>query len=536
MKNLTHGTPAKIVFERKLVVVGTAVTCLIVSAAYFVWPRAKTLDGHHHVEATGHMPGEGDVEPTEVQLPQEKLERASITFTKAERRPFTETRAVPGQITYDGAKHLAITAPVDGVVKRVLAEPGQAVKQGTPLVVMSSPEVGLARDEVLRRIVELELVELEHRWAMDVAANVAQLLKWFPERPKLTDIEAKLNDRPLGEYRERLVSAYSKLLLAEQIVNSTGDADQQGAIARRVIEERRSNREVAAATFLSACETSRFEANQAHRRSHAALTQARRLVDVAKERLVTLLGPQVESLDVHIDDEPPPATPGAATHAASPAEPSTREDAPKPATPPAARVAAELSEFTLLAPFSGRIDERMAVTSARVKQGDPLFIIADTSTVWVEAEIHERNWVALQHVEGAKIPVRVPALNDAAFPTSLRFVGSKVSPVSRSVPLVTTLSNAEGLFKPGMFVWVDVPLEQERKALVVPAGAIMRHEGQAFVFVAVGERTYKRVNVDTGLESGSLIEILRGLEEGQQVVESGAFYLKSELLLEREVE
>lgn len=244
----------------------------------------------------------------------------------------------------------------------------------------------------------------------------------------------------------------------------------------------------------------------------------------------------VETLDLHIDDEPPLAAPGAATNTAPLVEPSTREDAEKPATRPAARASAELSEFTLLAPFSGRIDERMAVTSARVKQGDPLFVIADTSTLWVEAEIHERNWVALQHVAGASIPVRVPALNDAAFMTRLRFVGSKVSPVSRSVPLVTTLSNEKDLFKPGMFVWVDVPLEQERKALVVPAGAIMRHEGQAFVFVAKGERTYKRVNVDTGLESGSLIEILHGLEEGQQIVESGAFYLKSELLLEREVE
>jgi multidrug efflux pump subunit AcrA (membrane-fusion protein) len=85
-----------------------------------------------------------------------------------------------------------------------------------------------------------------------------------------------------------------------------------------------------------------------------------------------------------------------------------------------------------------------------------------------------------------------------------------------------------------MFVWVEVPLGKARQALVVPSGAIMRHEGQPFVFVPAGAFTFRRVNIEVGLDVGEHVEIVSGLHEGDQVVERGAFYLKSELLLERE--
>ena len=62
----------------------------------------------------------------------------------------------------------------------------------------------------------------------------------------------------------------------------------------------------------------------------------------------------------------------------------------------------------------------------------------------------------------------------------------------------------------------------------------MRHEGQAFVFIPEGKNTFRRTDVETGLETSTGVEILTGLKAGQRVVDQGAFVLKSELLLERE--
>ena len=186
--------------------------------------------------------------------------------------------------------------------------------------------------------------------------------------------------------------------------------------------------------------------------------------------------------------------------------------------------------------MAGRIDERFAVKSARLIAGKPLFTLADTSNLWVAAEIHEQDWAALDSAQGHSLPLRVPALNNALFSAKVRFVGSKVSPEKRSIPLVADLPNPDGKFRPGMFVWVDVPLARERKGLVVPSGAVMRHEQQVFVFVPRDANTFERVEVQTGLETEQWIEITQGLQTGDKVVDKGTFFLKSELLLGREPE
>jgi multidrug efflux pump subunit AcrA (membrane-fusion protein) len=84
-----------------------------------------------------------------------------------------------------------------------------------------------------------------------------------------------------------------------------------------------------------------------------------------------------------------------------------------------------------------------------------------------------------------------------------------------------------------MFVWVALPQGRAREVLAVPAAAVMRHEGRAFVFVPDADG-FRRVDIDTGIESDDFVEVTRGLTAGQQVVDRGAFLLKSELLLEDE--
>jgi cobalt-zinc-cadmium efflux system membrane fusion protein len=80
---------------------------------------------------------------------------------------------------------------------------------------------------------------------------------------------------------------------------------------------------------------------------------------------------------------------------------------------------------------------------------------------------------------------------------------------------------------------VELAQGKPRDGLSVPAAAVMRHEGRAFVFVPDGDG-FRRVDIDTGIESDDFVEVTRGLQAGQQVVDRGTFLLKSELLLEDE--
>jgi RND family efflux transporter MFP subunit len=433
--------------------------------------------------------------PTIVQLTAGKFAAADLHTTAVVEDTLQLTRPVPATITYDAARKVPVHAPVGGVLTKVSAEPGQPVDLHQPLAELSSPDVGLARDEVLKHQAELELAQQQLSFSEQIATGVEELLKQLRQKPTLEDLDELLAKHTLGEYRQTIVPAYSKLALAERVVKST-DALAVGVLSEQLVAERRSNREVAAAQFAAACETARFAATQERGKAKAAAEQAERHLAVAQQSLANLLGP--------ISDM----------------------------TPVTDR--RRLSELVLLAPMAGRVEERSAVTALRVSAGAPLFVLADTSVLWVSVEIHERDWSALEVAPGGDIRVRIPALDNAEFNASVRFVGSRVAEDTRSVPLVAELPNPDGRLKPGLFAWALAPLESPRQAVVVPQSAIMRHENQPFVFVPGGERTFRRVDVAVGVESNGRVEITGGLKPGDTVVDRGAFFLKSELLLERE--
>ncbi len=430
------------------------------------------------------------------EITDEKAAEARLHESLAEVRPLRDFCTVPGVITYDTTRRLDLTAPVDFEVVRVLVEPGALVHPDQPLLILSSAEVGLARDMELQSEADLRIAAREHEWADKVSHNLQALLELLRGRPPLSTVEARFREQPLGEYREKILSAYSKLLLAESALSSTTTTPDMGGLSKRVVEERRSAREIASAQFDSASETSHFASIQAAAKAQAELRRAERLLQVNRDRLQALLGPLSK----------------------------------QPETDPNGK----LSELVIAAPWAGHIQERHVLPSERVTAGTHLLSLADIRSVWISAEIHERNWRVLEFATGSDLPVQIPALQGSVVQAKVRYVGSRLSETTHSVPLIAELSNAEGNLKPGMFVWVDVPLSQEKQVLTVPASALMTHDNQQFVFQPEGHNRFRRVPVTPGLRTRQFVEIVAGLQAGQTVIDAGAFILKSELLLERE--
>ena len=116
----------------------------------------------------------------------------------------------------------------------------------------------------------------------------------------------------------------------------------------------------------------------------------------------------------------------------------------------------------------------------------------------------------------------------------MKFTAGQISPETHTLSIVGELENRTGKFRPGMFVWVAVPVDQPRSALVVPTSAIVQHENKKFVFVADNAHTFHRVDVTTGMQTPEWVEITKGLEAGPNVVDTGTYALKSELLLEHD--
>ena len=476
----------------------------LVAVAAVAWlaagmPRAAPQAGGEH-SASADQSDAADDRATKVTvvLSPSRLAEAKIQAAIVGRQAIRSQAMVPGRLTYDAARRLTMTAPIDCVVHEVFVQPGQQVSPGERLVTIASPEVGLARDQVARAKDDLQLAQRESENADEILANVKSLLALIEQSPAPSAVLKEFSGKRLGEHREHVLAAYSKMLLAKKTVDDTVDSQNSGALSRRVVQQRQSDFEVAAAGFESQRETTLFESRQARDTAAAALAQQDRLLRVAQGKLKRLLG----SLAV---DEKQEAAPDG-----------------------------DLSQLVVVASQSGRIEDHVVVKQQRLMAGDSILTVSDTSVLWISASVHEHEWQATSLGSGDEISVRFPALDGRQLAARVRFVGSQVSEETRSLPLVAEIDNADGILKPGMFAWVSLPLGQEDEAIVVPLSAVMRHESQAFVFIAEGDGKFRRVDVQLGRELPEFAEVISGLSGGEQIAVSGAFLLKSELLLEDE--
>jgi RND family efflux transporter MFP subunit len=462
-----------------------------VSGAIAVWSWLPAITREPAADAVSAT----RLEPGLVELPPEKRLAAGIHTSAIEPQELRKLRRVPGKIGYNTARRIEIKLPVGGVVTRLLAQQGQSVKQGERLATLTSAEVGLARTEVVSAEGEVELARKENAWANDVATNLVALRELLASQPEMPVIEKEFDERVLGDHRDRVLSAYSKYLAAERIWASTQSVSGSGGVSGIIVEERRSARDVAAAQFKSALEQSLFEASQQQTRAKAALMRAEQLLSVSKQKLRLMLGPfaAIESAG------------------ASPE--------------------GKLCELSLRAPLDGIVEERPVVEGVHTIAAQPLFTLTNSETLWVSAQIYDRQWGNVDAADVKELTVEAPAVPDHKVIAKVLYSGVSTNLESGAVPLVAEFANPDGHFKPGMFAWVSVPLGPARQALSIPLSAVTRHEQQPFVFVEERAGVYRRVDVTLGPATGAMVEVTAGLHAGQKVVDGGVFVLKSELLL-----
>lgn len=191
------------------------------------------------------------------------------------------------------------------------------------------------------------------------------------------------------------------------------------------------------------------------------------------------------------------------------------------------------SVVPIVAPFAGRIIGRKLTRGEVVETTENLFVIADLSEVWVQANIPEKDipFAHSVHASGDRqVEVRINAYPKEVFHGTITYVADVLDPVTRTMQLRIELPNRDGRFKPEMFATIRLFSEAQPDRLAVPEAALQRDQGRTFVFVQRSANEYELRDVHVGDSNGTFISILAGLNEGEPVVTHGAFVLKSELL------
>ncbi|MCP4454134.1 MAG: efflux RND transporter periplasmic adaptor subunit [Planctomycetes bacterium] len=194
-------------------------------------------------------------------------------------------------------------------------------------------------------------------------------------------------------------------------------------------------------------------------------------------------------------------------------------------------------ELAVRSPIQGTVIDQTCVQGQWAEPSDTLYRVADLSRLWVFCDVYESDLGALieRYASGQAVGATITSKAFAAstFPGTLDMIGSQLDEHTRTVKCRVLVDNAQGRLKPGMFVQVTLGLGQHASMLTVPQTAVLSDEGQAFVFVPLGQDLWIRRDVDVGAVRQGQVQILQGLSQGETLVTRGAFMFKSEILKEK---
>jgi membrane fusion protein, heavy metal efflux system len=185
------------------------------------------------------------------------------------------------------------------------------------------------------------------------------------------------------------------------------------------------------------------------------------------------------------------------------------------------------SHSTLRAPFSGIVTRFDVAAGEVVAPEKDLFTIADISSVWVLADVYEKDLAKVQR--DGNVSITVDSYPGRTFSGRITHVSDLIDPTTRTAKVRCVVENRDGALKLEMFTKVTLTSGDTRPALAVPSDAIQQVDNQAVVFVRDTPTRFTRRVVQTGIRAGALVEIVSGLDEGMTVVGKGSFYLKTAL-------
>ncbi|MDV7213746.1 efflux RND transporter periplasmic adaptor subunit [Azotobacter beijerinckii] len=184
-----------------------------------------------------------------------------------------------------------------------------------------------------------------------------------------------------------------------------------------------------------------------------------------------------------------------------------------------------LTDYSLTSPIAGVVLARNASLGAQAGEGAALFEVADLSTLWVDLHVFGAD---VQYIRPGAA-VEVTRLSDGA---SARTVLERVLPgtatASQSIVARATLANADGLWRPGSAVKARIVVDRQSAALVVPLTALQSFRDGEAVFVRVGD-TYEARPVALGKRDAERVQVVEGIEPGDQVVVEQSYLVKADI-------
>jgi cobalt-zinc-cadmium efflux system membrane fusion protein len=185
-----------------------------------------------------------------------------------------------------------------------------------------------------------------------------------------------------------------------------------------------------------------------------------------------------------------------------------------------------LSDFALTSSISGTVVKRDVTVGSMIDaDAEPLTVI-DLDSVWVVANIFEKDLTELR--DGAEASITVDALPDRNFQGEVTYIADTVDAKTRTVETRIEVPNKNRLLKIGMFAHARIgSANGQREVLAVPSAAIFDIRGTKVVFIVRGDGRFEVRPVQVGEGGEEFSEIVSGVKAGEGVVARGGLVLKT---------
>ncbi len=185
------------------------------------------------------------------------------------------------------------------------------------------------------------------------------------------------------------------------------------------------------------------------------------------------------------------------------------------------------ADATVRAPFAGSVESVTVNVGDRVAPGTPIAVVVDLSKARVRAGVTGAEAARL----GPGSPARIVFgdLGGQIVDAEVHSVGYVADAATGTYPVEIWVDNVTGSLREGMVADVRFPSGGGMRKIVVPRSALIRHEGQSAVFVVERTPQGPRVgvrSVRTGAQGSERVEVIAGLQDGEEVVIDGLFALR----------
>lgn len=180
-------------------------------------------------------------------------------------------------------------------------------------------------------------------------------------------------------------------------------------------------------------------------------------------------------------------------------------------------------------PINGLIVERFHKEGERVAVGEPLFHIVNFNAIRLVVNLSEKEMLDVN--KKAKVTVKIDPLNPGVFHGSVKSIGLPSDPKEGIFPVEIIISNSEMKIRPAMVATAVFKGRVYRDIILIPQDAVIEQLGQKIVFVVENNTAYRKI-IKTGKRFGFYVQVVEGLQRGEQLVVLGQELLDENIPVE----